>query len=461
MVILDILNAAVLLKSKWQRKDGSWWMTNPKPGGDFVLYDPEDPDDMEDAGDMEMTEFMKDVITGVNFLKAKWQRKDGSWWQTNPDGGKPIPAKAPGATELKRDFKSSFNPIEKFAKYARKNGTYDIKGMFKEFGETDKEGREFLILGGEEKVKVFKGDLHSLKKANVNYKPLLVAQVTQRVTNKKTGKVEEKVKKQSINPLGQTHAAVEGNFQRIRSSLPALAKMGDILKASFDSPNEKEAQCSVISAIMHETAARVGSRLDKKHFGISSLQARHAEINEEGHVRLKFDGKSGEKLDFTLSEELSNQVKKYMSNKEPEDRLFSVNELHVRPFLRDISGHDIHPHDLRRHRASLVSLSLLMEMPPPGEGESEDAINKRLDDAFKKTAEVLGHKDALTKKPKLARSVYTDPVLELAWRDGTLHERAQKLGYLKSLGNGLDRLLASLYDDWDLRSLDTVEPEEE
>jgi len=32
-------------------------------------------------------------------FKGKWQREDGSWWQTNPSGGSPIPYKPGAKTE--------------------------------------------------------------------------------------------------------------------------------------------------------------------------------------------------------------------------------------------------------------------------------------------------------------------------------------------------------------------------
>ena len=61
---------------------------------------------------------IEDVLLGVSVLKSKWQRADGSWWQSNPDGGKPIPyayKKGEGDIHDKVDMQviDGFNPTDK------------------------------------------------------------------------------------------------------------------------------------------------------------------------------------------------------------------------------------------------------------------------------------------------------------------------------------------------------------
>ena len=97
---------------------------------DFII-------DMLDAGlDMEEIEYYTHLV-GSTFAKSKggdlekswkWQRKDGSWWMTDPEGGKPIPYR-PGDTfqefrsgaivaqnKLAAEGGKTWDPNESFAK---------------------------------------------------------------------------------------------------------------------------------------------------------------------------------------------------------------------------------------------------------------------------------------------------------------------------------------------------------
>ena len=392
-----------------------------------------------------------------NLTKARWQHKDGTWWQTNPQGGKPIPAKEPTSQEIKRDYQGTFDPKVKFAGALRKDGSYDLAKLFSEFGVAGKNGVVKLKLGGDSNAAFTRDNIFELRNSNTGVKSLLVGTGNVMAKNKKTGQMEKVVKKIAVNPVGQRMASVEENFQRIRPNLQTLSTMRKDMKSLLQSPNPKIAQGALISSIMLETAARIGDPLrdaSTGHFGITSLRAKHLKQKKDD-LHIVFTGKSGENLDLLLPPDLSKLVVAAAKNKAPKDRLFSLSPDNVRDFLKSTTKSDLHPHDLRRYAASKASLNGLLSLEPPRPGESQKSIDARLNAVFSGVAKILGHKDA---KPVLARNTYTDPILELAWADGSLHKLAKRIGYTKELA-GQDALLAAVYDEWYLPSFSGGEDE--
>jgi len=312
---------------------------------------------------------------------------------------------------------------KKYAPALQPDGNYDLAKLGEFAEEVEKKDKKTgevtkskVLTFNNQRIEV--GDLISVRKPNGP------AEYSIDFMMRRAGG-EKKLKKNFLDYSSEyKQKQHEGTFQRIHANAEKHAQLGTLVNADLQHADEHQRQSALVVRLMNDTGARIGAKTDKKHRGISSLRVENLRDLPDGGMELKFTGKSGERLRYQVAPDLVPLLKKQREGKVPSDRIFNLSRNDVGEYLAQVTGSKMHPHDIRRYHASIRALGLIALMKPPQKGESYVELQKRLDKMYTKVAKFLGHKDA---KPKLARTVYSDPDIERAWAEGRLEGLAQAL----------------------------------
>lgn len=176
-------------------------------------------------------------------------------------------------------------------------------------------------------------------------------------------------------------ARSENKFSRMFEfgrALPAIRRRveRDLRQSRRGAPS-RTTLLALMVRLLDATAERVGNEKyarENRSFGLTTLRNRHASL-KGGKLRLRFRGKSGVMHETDVADPLIAAVVRRCQAL-PGQRLFQYEgedgELHsidsgdVNDYLREISGAEISAKDFRTWHGSVLALSLLGRLPPPG-----------------------------------------------------------------------------------------------
>ena len=163
---------------------------------------------------------------------------------------------------------------------------------------------------------------------------------------------------------------------------------------------------------------------DNKSYGLTTLRNRHVQFIRDGRLLFRFRGKGGADHEVPVDDKrLARLVRR--CHELPGQRLFQyvdedgsrrpIDSDQVNAYLGEIMGADFTAKDFRTWGATLRAIALMAATPLP-EPPTERALKERIAAAVKEVAAELRNTAAVCRKS------YINPVVFVAWRDGTLHK---------------------------------------
>lgn len=163
--------------------------------------------------------------------------------------------------------------------------------------------------------------------------------------------------------------------------------------------------------LIRKLGMRPGSDKDtgaeKKAFGATNLEARHAKISRDGKsVTFDFDSKKGGHSTITTSDpEIVAAVKAHKAGKRPTDKLFTgTNEAKTNAYIKQHMGNEFTQKDLRTLVGTSHAASLVAAMPVP---TSKAAARKARNEVGDKVAGVLQNTRTVSLKSYIAPEVFS------------------------------------------------------
>ena len=171
----------------------------------------------------------------------------------------------------------------------------------------------------------------------------------------------------------------------------------------------------VVATIVHlleHSMIRVGNdqyaRANRSH-GLTTLRARHVDLDGGSRVRFRFRGKSGKEWDLRLSDRRIARVIRALQDI-PGQHLFQyldddggrrrVSSGDVNAYLREVSGRDVTAKDFRTWTGTVLAALALAELE---QADSAAAARRNVRDVIEKIAARLGN------TPTICRKCYVHP----------------------------------------------------
>lgn len=184
----------------------------------------------------------------------------------------------------------------------------------------------------------------------------------------------------------------------------------------------RERVLALVVRLLDETLIRVGNPqyAREESFGLTTLESRHVEV-DGGEVLFEFAGKSGVEHEVALSDRrLAGLVRacddlggERLFTYREDGSIVEVRSDDVNDYLREIAGPAITARDFRTWGGTVAVVEALGPHPPP---EEERGCTTAFLDAVDQAALRLGNTRAV------CRTSYVHPVVEIAHREGTLHD---------------------------------------
>ncbi|GAA4049980.1 DNA topoisomerase IB [Arthrobacter methylotrophus] len=190
-----------------------------------------------------------------------------------------------------------------------------------------------------------------------------------------------------------------------------------------ESPSEKTRALAAAVRLMDLGALRVGSDGYTRRngsYGLTTLRCKHVQVTGDV-VSLDFPGKSGQAWESSIEDAALARFLEPVASRAAKEPLLvfhergnrvSLNATMVNEYLRHITGGNYTAKDFRTWKGTVAAGMALA-------GESEVPARRRILEAIKQTAELLGN------TPTVARAAYIDPRLVDGFLAGDLaHLRA-------------------------------------
>ena len=170
---------------------------------------------------------------------------------------------------------------------------------------------------------------------------------------------------------------------------------------------------ATVVRLLDETCVRVGNDEYVRangSFGLTTLHNKHVSV-QGSTLRLRFPGKSGQKLDLTVRDNQLARIVKRCQDLPGEElfqyesdagELVSISSGDINDYLREITGQDITAKDFRTWHGSGYTLVQLTEVGPAA---SETAAKRNIVAAVKATA------SKLCNRPATCRKYYIHPAI--------------------------------------------------
>lgn len=206
---------------------------------------------------------------------------------------------------------------------------------------------------------------------------------------------DAKGRKQRLEDAEYRAGKIREKHERIQSNLePKFDNMVKTLK--------KEAEKSVEAQVLYlitQTAFRIGGEGDgrarEKAYGASTLLGKHVTV-KGNTVTFDFIGKEGVKQHHVVKDPL---IAKFVSNVEPEERIFKTNETKIRNYWKSLGGEKVH--DIRSLLATRLAKQRLSELIPPAPKTMKELLILQKD-IGEKASQKLGN------RPSEALNTYID-----------------------------------------------------
>jgi DNA topoisomerase-1 len=189
----------------------------------------------------------------------------------------------------------------------------------------------------------------------------------------------------------------------------------------------KEKVLAVVVSLLDATRVRIGNAeyaRDNNSYGLTTLRNRHVQFIRDGRLRFRFRGKGGADHEIAVDDRRLARLVRHC-HELPGQRLFQyvdedggrhpIDSDQVNAYLREVMGADFTAKDFRTWGATLRAISLMAATPLPEE-PSERALNECVVAAIKTVA------GELRNTPAVCRKSYVNPVVFVAWRNGSLHK---------------------------------------
>jgi DNA topoisomerase IB len=217
-------------------------------------------------------------------------------------------------------------------------------------------------------------------------------------------------------------------FERMTGFGAALPRLRRRLTRDLALPGlPRDKVLALLVRLLDTTRVRIGNpeyARDNQSFGLTTLRNRHVRFTRDGHARLSFKGKSGLEHDVDIDDKRLVSIVKRCQDL-PGQRLFQylgddgqhhgIGSDQVNDYLRDAMGDDFTAKDFRTWGATLRAIALMACTPLP-ERSSERALKLCITSAIRQVSVELRN------TPAVCRKSYINPVVFVAWRDGSLHE---------------------------------------
>jgi DNA topoisomerase IB len=220
----------------------------------------------------------------------------------------------------------------------------------------------------------------------------------------------------------------DAKFERMIEFGDALPRLRQRLRRDLAQPGlPRDKVLAVIVSLLDATRVRVGNAeyaRDNKSYGLTTLRNRHVQFIRDGRLLFRFRGKGGADHEVPVDDKrLARLVRR--CHELPGQRLFQyvdedgsrrpIDSDQVNAYLGEIMGADFTAKDFRTWGATLRAIALMAATPLP-EPPTERALKERITAAVKEVAAELRNTAAVCRKS------YINPVVFVAWRDGTLHK---------------------------------------
>lgn len=217
-------------------------------------------------------------------------------------------------------------------------------------------------------------------------------------------------------------------FERMIEFGEALPKLRRKLRrdlAQTGLPREKV--LAVIISLLDATRVRVGNpeyARDNKSYGITTLRDRHVRFIRDGRAIMQFNGKGGAEHEIVIDDKRLARIVR-LCQELPGQQLFQyvddtgsrrpISSEQVNEYLRGAMGAEFTAKDFRTWGATLRAIALMAATPLP-EQISERALKSSITAAIKQIAQELRN------TPAVCRKSYINPIVFVAWRQGSLHK---------------------------------------
>lgn len=214
-------------------------------------------------------------------------------------------------------------------------------------------------------------------------------------------------------------------FQRLIKFAEALPKMRATVAAQLRQPGlGKEPVMAAILRILSTCFLRPGSQVyasENGSYGLATLRPNHVKVKGDT-VEFDFPGKSGVQQVRQLRDrgvsKVVRKLKKYPSREvfkyeNGNGEFVNVTRQHINDYIREVMGENFSAKDFRTWAGTLVCACALARVTT--EGIEKQSVRKRkVVDAIKQTAEVLGN------TPAVCRSSYISPEIINSFETGTI-----------------------------------------
>lgn len=217
-------------------------------------------------------------------------------------------------------------------------------------------------------------------------------------------------------------------FERMIEFGEALPKLRRKLRrdlAQTGLPREKV--LAVIVSLLDATRVRVGNpeyARENKSFGLTTLRDRHVRFIRDGRAIMQFNGKGGAEHEIVIDDKRLARIVRRCQEL-PGQQLFQyvdgtgsrrpISSDQVNEYLRNAMGAEFTAKDFRTWGATLRAIALMAATPLP-EQVSERALKTSITAAIKQIAQELRN------TPAVCRKSYINPIVFVAWRQGSLHK---------------------------------------
>ncbi|CAN5123905.1 DNA topoisomerase IB [soil metagenome] len=217
-------------------------------------------------------------------------------------------------------------------------------------------------------------------------------------------------------------------FERMTDFGAALPRLRRRLMRDLALPGlPRDKVLALLVRLLDTTRVRIGNpeyARDNQSYGLTTLRNRHVKFIRDGQARLSFKGKSGTDHDIVIDDKRLVAIVRRCQHL-PGQRLFqyigddgqqhTIGPEQVHDYLRDAMGADFTAKDFRTWGATLRAIALMACTPLP-EAPSERAYKSSIVAVIKQVSEELRN------TPAVCRKSYINPIVFMAWRDGSLHK---------------------------------------
>ncbi len=203
------------------------------------------------------------------------------------------------------------------------------------------------------------------------------------------------------------HARDQVKFERMLMFGSVLPRIRRQVNRDLKLPGMPRAKIlATVVRLLDETCVRVGNEEYVRangSFGLTTLHNKHVSVHGAS-LRLRFPGKSGQKLDLTLRDDQLARIIRRCQDLPGEElfqyesdsgELVSISSGDINDYLREITGQDITAKDFRTWHGSGYTLVQLTELGPAA---SETAAKRNIVAAVRATASKLYNRPATCRK---------------------------------------------------------------